>query len=183
MKFILQNIETKRLVFTPVALAHFEEWLKFFEAPSSFEHWIAPLQSPREACRHWYERQQQRYRSNAGGMNALMERSTGKLVGHCGLLAQTVDGLPELEIGYSLLPDCRNKGFATEAAMKCRDIAFEKNFSDSLISIISFTNTPSANVAAKNGMKPEKQTNYKENRVNIFRIKKEDWKIQSQFLI
>ncbi len=30
---------------------------------------------------------------------------------------------------------------------KCRDYAFENNFSDSLISIVSLTNSPSANVA------------------------------------
>ena len=110
-------------------------------------------------------------------MNTLLEKSTGKLVGYCGLLAQTVDGLPELEIGYSLLPDCRDKGFATEAAITCRDFAFDRQLSDSLISIISMTNEPSAKVARKIGMKVEKQTTYKGNEVNIFRIKKLDWKI------
>ncbi len=176
MKFLVNNTETNRLYFTPIEVTHFDEWLNFFEASSSLVHWIAPAQIPHVACRKWYERQQQRYLNDEGGMNTLIEKNTGQFVGYCGLLTQTVDGSPELEIGYSLLPHFRNKGFATEAAMKCRDFAFEHDFANSLISIISLTNEPSANVARKNGMKLERQTNYKGNKANLFRIKQEDWK-------
>jgi ribosomal-protein-alanine N-acetyltransferase len=80
-----------------------------------------------------------------------------------------------LEVAYSLLPDFRNKGYATEAAKKCRDFTFENNLADSLISIISLTNNPSVNVAIKTGMKVEKQTVYKGNQVNIFMMHKSDW--------
>ena len=103
-------------------------------------------------------------------MNALIEKQTGQLIGHCGLLVQTVDEIKELEIAYSLLPAYWNKGYATEAAMKCRDVAFENKFSDSLISIISVTNVPSEKVALKVGMKKDKETVYNGNRVNIFRM-------------
>ncbi|MBS1577911.1 MAG: GNAT family N-acetyltransferase, partial [Bacteroidetes bacterium] len=65
-------------------------------------------------------------------MNALIEKESGRLIGHCGLLVQTVDNITELEIAYSLLPEFWNKGYATEAASKCRDYAFENDFSDSL---------------------------------------------------
>src|SRR5690606_32134123 len=113
-----------------------------------------------------------RYKNGLGGMNALIEKETGRLIGHCGLLAQSVDNIAELEIGYSLLPDFWNKGYATEAAKKCRDYAFENNFSASLISIISLSNIPSQKVAFKNGMKIDKQTTYNNNEVYIFRIDK-----------
>src|SRR5690606_8601635 len=101
---------------------------------------------------------------------------TGRLIGHCGLLVQIVDNITELEIGYSLLPEFWKKGYATEAAGKCMGFAFENNFSDSLISIISLTNTPSQKVAIKNGMKIEKQTTYNDNKVYIFRIGKQQFK-------
>jgi RimJ/RimL family protein N-acetyltransferase len=88
----------------------------------------------------------------------------------CGLLVQEVDGIKELEIGYSLHPAFLGKGYATEAAMKMRDFAFENNFADSLISIVHVDNLKSANVALRNGMTLEKTTNFKEIPVNIFRI-------------
>lgn len=110
-----------------------------------------------------------------GGMNALIEMSSGKLIGHCGLLVQRVDNVIELEIGYSLLLPFWNKGFATEAVIKCRNVAFVRNYSPSLISIISRTNTPSARVAEKNGMTIEKETVYCDNPVNIWRISREKW--------
>ena len=109
-------------------------------------------------------------------MNALIEKQTGKLIGHCGLLVQTVDEVTDLEIGYSLLPTFWNKGFASEAAKKCRDFAFENNFATSLISIISVTNTPSQGVAIKNGMRIDKLTNYRGNKVIIYRVDAIDFK-------
>ncbi len=105
-------------------------------------------------------------------MNALISKESGKLIGNCRLLIQNVDKISELEIGYSLLPEFWNKGLATEAAKKCRDYAFEKNVSNSIISIISFTNKSSEMVAIKNGMKADKLTAYNGNKVTIYRIKK-----------
>ena len=175
MKYLLENQETARLKFRKITNSDFNSWLEFFKHPSSFEHWIAQLGEPDVECKKWFDRQAERYEKNEGGMNALIEKQSGELIGYCGLLVQTVDQKRELEVGYSLLPDFRNKGYATEASRKCIDFAFGNNFADSLISIVSLTNTPSANVAIKNGMKIEKQAVYKENQVNIFRIYKSDW--------
>lgn len=175
MKYTLNSEETGRLRFSLVDVSQYNSWIGFFKDPSSFAHWIEDRKSPEQECTDWFQKQLNRYEADRGGMNALIEKSSGKLIGYGGLLVQWVDGVEELEIAYSLLPVYRNKGFATEAARKCMDYAFENSFADSLISIISITNTPSTNVALKNGMTVEKQTNYRENRVNIFRITKSDW--------
>ncbi len=176
MKYILDKEETIRLRFRLIENSDFSSWINFFKDPSSFKHWIEQRQDPEIECRKWYEKQENRYASDLGGMNALVEKSTGNLIGYSGLLIQYVDDKEELEVAYSLLPAYRNKGYATEAAHRCRDYAFENNFTDSVISIVSITNTPSSNVAVKNGMLLEKQTSYRENQVNIFRIEKSNWK-------
>lgn len=170
MKYLLDGEHTERLLIRKIEEKDFDAWLLFFKDPNSFAHWIVELQSPDIECENWYKNQFNRYYNDLGGMNALIEKKTNKLIGHAGLLIQSVDQNTELEIAYSLLPDYRNKGYATEAAKKCKDFAFLNNFSKSLISIISLTNTASASVALKNGMKMEKQTVYHQNQVNIFRI-------------
>ena len=172
MRYLLDGEESPRLLFRKVALSDFDQWIEFFRDDSSFTHWKSDRQSPEKDCNDWYEKQFNRYETNRGGMNALIEKSSGTLIGHCGLLVQQVDGVIELEIGYSLLQKGREKGYATEAAIKCKEFAFVNHFSDSLISIISLTNIPSMNVARKNGMKPDKQTVYNDNEVIIYRIHK-----------
>ena len=180
MKYLLPGEETERILFRTIETSDFNNWLEFFKSPVAHQHWIYEAASPGMECKKWYKKQFYRYKNNLGGMNALIEKKTKTLIGHCGLLVQTVDDETELEIGYSLLPGFWNKGFATEAAKKCRDFAFENNWTTSLISIISLTNKPSENVALKNGMQIEKVTEYRGNKVNIFRIGKAEWKKQRQ---
>lgn len=176
MTYLLTGEETDRLSFRKVDLKDYDDWLVFHQTPNINQHWQGDFEAPEVECKKWYEYQFYRYENDLGGMNALIDKSTGSLVGHCGLLVQTVDDLSELEIGYALLPQYWRLGYAFEAAKKCRDHAFTNNLSDSVISIISITNTPSERVAIKNGMKVDKTTTYKSNKVNIFRITKDTWK-------
>lgn len=183
MKYLLDGEETSRLLFRMIEESDFDQWLPFFEEPESFRYWDAILDSPKVECQRWYAKQSGRYDQDKGGMNALIEKSSDKLIGHCGLLVQRVDDIIELEIGYSLLPSFWNMGFATEAAIRCRDVAFVRKYSPSLISIISLKNTPSARVAEKNGMTIDKQTVYYDNPVNIFRITREKWALGNEPMI
>jgi len=176
MKYLLNGEETKRILFRKINSDHFNDWLEFHKNPITSEHWISEQENPETECEKWYAKQHFRYENDLGGMNALVEKQTGELIGHSGLLVQTIDGKTELEIGYSLLPEFWNRGFATEAAKKCRDFAFGNKLSVSIISIISLTNKPSENVALKNGMRIHKQTTYHTNKVNIFRITRPEWK-------
>ena len=179
MRYLLANEETDRIRFRLIERSDFGHWLPFFNEPESFRYWNMDRQPAEVECQQWYDKQFGRYDQDTGGMNALIEKASGRLVGHCGLLVQNVDENVELEIGYSLLPFFWNKGFASEAAKKCRDIAFEREYSSSLISIISLTNVPSARVAEKNGMSIDKETIYNDNSVNIFRITRDKWMLRN----
>lgn len=176
MKFVLDGEETERLKFRLLESRDFNIWLKLFENPDvagfiGFDH----LKTAEEQCRLWFDIQERRYKKGLGGMNVLVEKESGKMVGQCGLLIQEVKGEEKMEIGYSVLPEFWGKGFASEAAQKCRDFAFENSFSRDLISIIHIENKKSEKVAIKNGMKKTIRTIYKEMPVNIFRIDKKDW--------
>jgi ribosomal-protein-alanine N-acetyltransferase len=177
MNYLLHGQQTSRLNFRSVLDSDYDAWLKFFQDPNTALHWVEEKESAEDACKNWYKKQAWRYENNMGGMNALIEKSSGRLIGHCGLLVQTADEITELEIGYSLLPEFWGMGYASEAAIKCKNFAFEHKLTKSLISIISLTNTPSQKVALKNGMIIDKETIYKGNKVFIFRTKKEIGKI------
>jgi [ribosomal protein S5]-alanine N-acetyltransferase len=177
-KYLLEGEESKRLYFRKLQEQDFENWVSFCSDPASLEYIFFAQGTPDDPAvksRIWFDRIFQRYENNLGGLNVLIDKNTNEFIGQCGLLIQTVDGKEEMEIGYSIMPHHRKKGYALEAAKKCRDFAFENNFRDSLISIIHIDNVNSANVAIGNGMKNEKQTVYSGNPVNIFRISKDEW--------
>ena len=170
-RYLLEGTVTRRLLLRNLQDADFEDWLPFHKDPASSAYWEGLPKTPVEACREQFDRIFERYRKDLGGMNALIDRESGALLGMAGLLVQEVDGLLELEIGYSLLPGARGLGYACEAARHCRDEAFRRGWAETLISIIHVHNEPSMRVARRMGMQPEKDTLYKGNPVRIFRIR------------
>ncbi len=73
-------------------------------------------------------------------------------------MAQPVDGVTELEVGYHVLPAWQNRGLASEAAAACRDFAQMVLGASRLVAIIHPGNVPSQRVAARIGLRPEKRT-------------------------
>jgi RimJ/RimL family protein N-acetyltransferase len=169
-KYLLEGQTTERLLFRNIQPSDFNDWLPFYREPKSTQFWEGLPENPIEACQAQFDRIFERYENDLGGMNALILKESGQLVGICGLLVQTVDNTEELEIGYSVLPKFWLRGFAFEAAQKCKEYAFEQNYANSLISIIHVDNVPSQKVALKNGMLLDKTTSYKDNPVHIFRV-------------
>jgi RimJ/RimL family protein N-acetyltransferase len=169
---LLHGAESERLLFRKLQTEDFETCLSFFKHPLSNRYWKSSITDPELLCREWFDRQMWRYENKMGGTNILIHKQTSALVGWCGLLVQQVDGKEELEVGYSIIPAYWNKGFATEAARKCIDYAFEKKLAPSIISIIQVDNIESIRVAEKNGLTIDKETVYHHNRVKIFRLSK-----------
>ncbi len=169
-KHLLEQQESERLYFRKVQPSDFETWLPFYHDPESTQHWDGIPSDSIQACQEQFDRIFERYENLLGGMNALVLKESHVLIGLCGLLIQTVDGKEELEIGYSILPNYRQQGFAIEAAMACKKYAFDRQLAPSLISIIHINNRASQKVALKNGMQKTIQTNYKGNPVYIYRI-------------
>ena len=120
-----------------------------------------------------------RYASYGTGLQGLIAKDTGELVGLCGVLRQDINGTIEFEIGYHLIRKYWGKGYATEAARRFRDYAFENNIAESLVSIIHPLNFLSQNVAMRNGMKlSEKGIIWRDSEYDIYRITKAEWKAQ-----
>lgn len=102
------------------------------------------------------------------GLMLLERKLDGRPVGHAGLVHQTVDGLPELEVGYWIAPEFWGRGLAAEAAASLRDRGLQKR--SRLISLIQHGNEASAKVASKIGMRHERDIEFRGKVVRLFTI-------------
>ncbi len=87
----------------------------------------------------------------------VVEKETGQVVGHCGLLEKEVDGRTEIELTYVLSPSVWGKGYATEIGQAVKQLAFEKMGVKRLIALIEPQNEPSERAAIRLGMWLEKE--------------------------
>lgn len=179
MKYMLTNEETERLRFRLLNDNDFEAWKAMFSAENVGKFLaLGEKLSVNELCLKWFEKIYTRYEKDLGGMNVLVRKDTGKMVGQCGLLIQTIEGETRLEIGYSILPEYWGNGYATEAAIKHRDFAFENNYWDTIISMVHVDNIASEIVAKRNGMTFEKKITEDDGEVfNIFGVTREEWEV------
>jgi ribosomal-protein-alanine N-acetyltransferase len=111
-----------------------------------------PAALDRAGVAAWIERNRRRYTEAGHGLWAMVLKSSGEVVGDCGLSRQTVDGTDEIEIGYHVRRDLWGQGYAPEAARACQGYGFARLGADRLISLIRPENLPSRRVAEKTGL-------------------------------
>jgi ribosomal-protein-alanine N-acetyltransferase len=84
------------------------------------------------------------------GIWVLVERETGKVVGDAGFLGgPDADGL--VEIGYSVVPAARRRGFATEAAGALVTWALRRRRVRAVLAVCEQDNTPSVRTLERLG--------------------------------
>lgn len=116
-----------------------------------------PGSQSKEQIQKWLAETLQLYELHKFGPLAIIEKGTGAFVGYCGLFFFCdLDGQEEIEIGYRLARNFWRNGYATESATAVRDFAFNQLGLHRLVAMIDPFNTASVRVAAKLGMKHEK---------------------------
>lgn len=108
-----------------------------------------------EMVQAWLDRQLQRYTREGCGLWAVISKETGSLIGQCGVTLQQIPTGTVHEVGYLFRYDHWHKGYASEAALACRDYAFDALDAPKVYAIIRDSNIPSQRVAMGMGMKPE----------------------------
>ena len=177
MNYLLTGKSSERLTFRLLTRDDFNDWVPLFASKETAVFLGMDIHlSPEECCEFWFTKSLGRYEKQTGGMNVLVDKQTGKMVGQCGLIIQDIEGEKLMEIGYAILPEHWGKGYASEAAMFCKHYAFEHNFTDAIISMIHVDNIGSETVARKNGMSQHKYLpSYQGQPMNMFRITKEEY--------
>ena len=110
------------------------------------------------------------YQKYGFGLWAVMHKNDNKLIGRCGLIAQNIEGIREVEIAYMLSKDYWRRGIATEAACAIRDYGFNVIGCQRLISLIDPNNIASQKVALKAGLNYEKDIILNDKPVFVYTI-------------
>ncbi len=150
MKTILETARLSLREFTPEDYGALCLMLRDAETMYAYEHAFSESEA-----HAWLQNQLDRYAKYGLGLWAVTLKATGELIGQCGLTMQNADEFGEVvEVGYIFRRDFWHRGYASEAAIACRDYAFEKLGVPEVYSIIRVGNAASENVARRNGMTP-----------------------------
>lgn len=88
------------------------------------------------------------------------KKNSNELVGRAGLRILELEGEQVIEVGYVLLPEFWNQGFASEMASASIEIAFEVLKLKEIVCFTSVTNKPSQRVMEKIGFKYDRNFVY-----------------------
>jgi ribosomal-protein-alanine N-acetyltransferase len=164
-------LETERLILRPLDENDIEavyemrsdaDVMRFIREPQSLdetENWIRLVSSLWE--------------KDKLGFCAVIEKETLRFSGWCGIWHLKESG--ELEVGYAIAKDFWNKGFATEAAEKFIEYAFETLNPEKVVAVAEPENLASRRVMEKLGMKLVKIGEFYNRQLIQYAISKEDF--------
>ncbi len=171
---LLENLHTDRLRFRGLTRSDLPKLLHFFSDPIATQY--LSIETDKENfTEKWMQGQCRRYKKGTGGLHAIELKSTGELIGQCGLVWQFVDGIPKWEVGYHFFRQFWGNGYATEAAQACRNFCFENEMAETLISLIHPKNEKSKAVAKRTGLAFWKETDFQGKPVEVYKIIRPDW--------
>jgi ribosomal-protein-alanine N-acetyltransferase len=174
----VQILETSRLILREFFIDDADALGRVLSDPETMRFYPAPYD--RAGVANWIARNLRRYADDGHGLWAMILKSSGDLIGDCGLTVQEVEGAHEIEIGYHVRRDLWGQGFATEAARACRDYGFARLPVERIISLIRPENLPSRRVAEKNGMTVGKEIIWHGLSHLVYAIRRDRWQPQEK---
>ncbi|MDE3252735.1 MAG: GNAT family N-acetyltransferase [Bacteroidota bacterium] len=175
-------IETERLWIRQWITADLAPFCRLNGDPVAMEFFPATLTE--EQSRDQMNRIRQHINQKGYGFFALERKDTGEFIGFTGLWhpSFTASFTPCTEIGWRILPQHWNQGFATEAAKACLQFGFTRLDLSEIVSFTSVHNHRSEKVMQKIGMQKTLEFNhpkiapghYLEKHV-LYQISKEKW--------
>ena len=144
---MLKELHTDRLLLRQWRESDFKYFENFFSSEANAQY-VGGKKNGEEAWRllstyigHW--------QLKGYSYMAVEEKATGTFVGCAGLWKS--EPWPELELGYWFVKEMQGKGYATEAAQKIKEYAFDTLKVPTLVSYIDAKNKPSIKLAERIG--------------------------------
>lgn len=112
---------------------------------------IRPVQTKRAEAQNWINLISSRWETEKIGFCALIEKSSKKFIGWCGLwrLIET----DEIEVGYAVFKEFWGKGYAVEASEAFLNYGFNELNLEKIVAVANPENQNSRRVMEKIGMK------------------------------
>lgn len=168
-------VETERLFLREMTCDDFDALYSVLGDSDIMRHY--PYTFDEKRVHGWISKNIERYRIFGFGLWAVCLKSTGEMIGDCGLTIQNIDGNFFPEIGYHIRRKDQGNGYAKEAAMAVRDWAFYNTPFGLLTSYIKKDNLASTAVARANGMvKSCEFTDPEGELTEVYEITRGDWK-------
>ncbi|KAB2331323.1 GNAT family N-acetyltransferase [Bacillus mesophilum] len=151
----MKILETKRLYLREFVLDDKLELSKVLSDPESMQYYTKPFHL--EEVESWITWNLDNYKKYNHGLWAVILKDGEKFLGDCGITMQLIDKETVPEIGFHIIKDYCNQGYATEAADACKEYAFNVLKYPKVFSYTTLKNIPSQKVAEKIGMQIYKE--------------------------
>lgn len=176
------KIETERLYLRELTHEDFDALYKVLADSDIMQHY--PYTFDESRVQNWINRSIERYHIFGFGLWALCLKSTGEMIGDCGITMQIINNQIKPEIGYHFRKDIQHKGYAKEASIAVRDWTFINTPFNTVYSYMKKDNIASTAVAVSYGCKKLDEFIDSENETTVvYGITRIEWeKIQNIIL-
>ena len=153
-------IETERLLLRPFRMDDLDGLARILGDREVMRYLDLVGVASREWTEAWLEKHVALYERQGYGRVAVVECSSGRLVGRTGVARYEIAGRDELELGYTIERTSWGKGYATEAAGAYVRHAFDELGLPRIVSLIMAGHAASVRVAEKIGMSYERDVEW-----------------------
>lgn len=144
------KLETERLYLREMTYDGFDALYAVLANSDIMQHY--PYTFDETRVRNWISKNMERYCVFGFGLWAVRLKTTGEMIGDCGLTMQNINGTILPEIGYHIAKAYQHQGYAKEAARAVRDWMFANTTFGVVYSYMKKANIPSSAVAGASGM-------------------------------
>lgn len=170
------KLETERLILRELRMDDLDELYAILSDKESMLHY--PETFSLTKSKKWIEWNRENYKRHGFGLWAVVLKESKQFIGDCGITLQEIEGSMVPEIGFHINKAYCKRGYATEAALACRDYAFNVLGFSTLYSYMKYTNKASCRVAEKTGMKYIKEYEDPVNTITkVYAITKDDYMV------
>jgi [ribosomal protein S5]-alanine N-acetyltransferase len=150
---LLKFLETSRLLVRYFVPEDAEALFRIHSNPKVAQHMGDGKPLTYERTCKWIETSMQNYQNKGFGASAVVEKSTGELIGCCGIIYDSERSEPEIpEIIYSFDPKKWGQGLATEIVPTMLDYGLQRCGLQRILATIAPENLASQRVVEKAGM-------------------------------
>ena len=170
-------LRTRRLSIRPLTPADGADVYAVFAAPDVMRFWNSAPPADLAKAGEWAAHLADMQRRLGYAQWRVAERATGRLVGIAGL--QPLDGGPDVELTYALVPEAWGRGYATEAAAATLGFAFGELGLERVVGIAKPENGASVAVLRKLGLRALGRAEYWGKPWEKFELAVDDWRAES----